>query len=710
MKNMLQIRIAIVCTLLSIGISVTSSFAQDNYLHCGTTEAMKKLFELNPGLEAQYDRDEKVYAEQDKQAAARGYGENRDVMLTLYTIPVVFHILHQNGSENISDAQVYDAVRILNDDYRKLNADIANVVSSFTSVAADCEIEFRLAQKDPNGNCTNGIEHIYSALTNAADDNSKISQWPRNKYLNIWVVKTIGDPGVAGYAYLPSNQTPAAIDGIIILSSYIGSIGTGHASTSRALTHEIGHYLNLKHTWGGTNSPGVSCTGSDNVSDTPTTKGHTTCSLTDATCTPPTIENVQNYMEYSYCTNMFTAGQKTRMRSALTSATSQRSSLWTASNLTATGISTASVLCQADFETNSNYANVLCEGDSLKFTDLAWNGNPTSWSWTFPGGTPATSTDSTPTITYNTAGLYNASLTVTNGSGSVSVTKTGYVRVNHSTAMYNGSFYSEGFETGGAIPNADWQVNNFAPGLNTWVQTGAAASTGTKSVMITNSAAQNGYIDELISPSIDMTQITGTNIGMSFKVAYAQRTATDNDQLKVYVSTNCGKNWTIRKALTGVTLAAGVSPTTANFVPTANQWSTQSFTLSQAQFTASNDLFVKFEFTSNGGNNVYIDDINLNGTAASAGIDELTNSLNFNVFPNPADENTIINFNLLGKEKVSIKIVDVIGRQVADVFKGELAFGEHKYSVADHAKLSGGVYFVNLTVGGQQFARKLIVK
>ncbi len=707
---MLRIKNAIAFSLLVLLFTISQLVAQNNYLHCGTTEAMQKLFESNPGLKQQYARDEEKYAEEDKIAAANGYrDESKGVNATIYTIPLVFHILHENGTENISDAQVFDAVRILNLDYRKMNADISAVVPSFTSIAADCEIQFRLAQKDPNGNCTNGIEHIFSSLTNNADDNSKINDWPRNEYLNVWVVKTIAMSGAAGYAYLPSNQTPAAIDGVLILSSYIGSIGTGSSGTSRALTHEIGHCLNLNHTWGGTNSPGVSC-GSDNVSDTPQTKGHTTCALSDATCNPPVIENVQNYMEYSYCTNMFTAGQKARMRSALTSTTSQRSTLWSASNLATTGISLPAVLCQADFQTNTISSNVICEGDSLKFTDISWNGNPTSWNWTFPGGTPATSTDSTPYVTYHTAGQYNVSLSVSNGSGTVNASKIMYVKVNPATAMHNGSFYSEGFETGGAIPNSEWQVNNFSGAGNTWVQTATAASTGSKSVMIANTAAQDGYVDELIGPSVDMTHITGSNLGMSFKLAYAQRTTTNNDQLKVYVSTTCGKTWTLRKAISGTNMAAGVAPTSSNFVPSANQWSTQTFFLSQSQFANSTDMFIKFQFTSNGGNNIYIDDINISGIAAAAGIDELSSTLNFNVYPNPADENTIINFSLLTKEKTSLKIYDVVGRQVADVFNGELNPGDHQYSVSENSRLSSGVYFVNLMVGGQQFSRKLIVK
>lgn len=694
--------ITIGCTLMLAVLSTKLSLAQNGYLNCGTDEMVKKALQANPDLLQPYLQEEARLAQIDRDAAANGYAEQNKAAATIYTIPVVFHIIHVGGTENISDAQVKDAVRILNNDYRKLNSDTANIVNSFRAIASDIQIQFKLAQKDPNGNCTNGIDRIYSTLTNAADDNSKLNDWPRNKYLNIWTVKTMGTAGVAGYSYYPS-MAGSSVDGVIILSSYIGSIGTGSVSTSRALTHEIGHYLNLAHTWGSNNNPGVAC-GDDNVTDTPETIGHSSCNLTDAGCNPPIIENVQNYMEYSYCSNMFTAGQRTRMRSALTGNAGQRNNLWTAANLAATGISTTSVLCQADFETNSSYNNVLCQGESITYNDISWNGNPTSWSWTFPGGVPATSTDSTPTVTYNTPGLYNASLTVTNGSGSVSTTKTGYVRVNTATPQYTGTFYSEGFETS-AVPNADWQVNNFVPGGNTFTQTAAAAFTGSKSVMITNSAAQIGNIDELISPSIDMTAIAGTSPVLTFKVAFAQRAATDMDKLVVYVSATCGKTWTIRKALTGTALAT-VAAQTSNFVPSATQWVNQTVTL--GSYANQTDLFVKFAFTSGGGNNLYIDDINISATPL--GVDELANNINFNVYPNPAEEVTNINFNLINKEKVSVKLVDLVGREISTVYNGDLAAGEHNFIINENTNLSSGVYFVTLIAGGEKFSKKLIVK
>ncbi len=683
--------------------SILSITAQNDYLHCGSSDAVNKILNANPKLKQEYLEREAQAALQDKLDFANGYKNNsKGALSTIYIIPIVFHIINEGGTENISDAQIFDAVQILNEDYRKLNATAAQTVSAFQSIAADAEIEFRLAQKDPSGNCTNGIDRVLSPLTNSASDNSKLNPWPRNQYLNVWAVKTIGTSGVAGYAYLPGTAFPIATDGVLILSSYIGSIGTGNSTTSHALSHEIGHFLNLMHPWGGTNNPGVDCTGDDQVSDTPQTEGWTTCNLAGATC-GSVLDNVQNFMEYSYCPTMFTAGQKTRMRNALISNNGQRSSLWTTTNLAATGVSLPAALCKADFSSSNTY-NTVCQGNSLTFNDLSWNGTPTSWNWTFQGGTPATSTDSFPSVQYNTPGTYNVSLAVTNGSGTVSTAKTAYITVNASTAMYNTPIYSEGFE-GAAIPNTDWKVFNLSPGADTWVQTSAAASSGSKSVMITNTVNSDTYVNDLIGPSIDMTTVTGSSPGLSFRVANAQRTSTTGDKLQVYVSTNCGISWILRKTIAGPQLSTG-GVQTASFIPNAGQWSYQSISL--AGFTTAANLFFKFRFTSNAGNNIYLDDININGTT---GIEDIAASnIDFNVYPNPAEENTIITFTTQQKQKAELKIYDVLGRETAAVFSGDLNEGEHHYSIPEKSNLSAGIYFVTLSVGGQQFTKKLMIK
>src|SRR6185369_7236346 len=182
--------------------------------HCGTTEALNKLYKNHPGLQQEVER-----LDLESMKASRPNSPNG---IPVYKVPVVVHVLHQYGPENISDAQVYDAINILRRDFRKQNPDTALVQNSFRNLVADVEVEFYLAQIDPNGNCTNGIDRIVTNKTYDADDDSKLNQWPRNKYLNIWTCSSIGS-GAAGYSYYPgSTMNFPEIDGIVILHSYFG--------------------------------------------------------------------------------------------------------------------------------------------------------------------------------------------------------------------------------------------------------------------------------------------------------------------------------------------------------------------------------------------------------------------------------------------------------------------------------------------------------
>ena len=142
-------------------------------------------------------------------------------------IPVVFHIIHFNGPENISDAQIHDAVDVLNTNLRALNANIGDVIPEFEDLVADIEIEFRLAQRDPQGNCHPGINRVVSELTYVGDDEMKqLIQWPRNKYLNVWVCEDAA--GAAGYTNTRNGFKVPEEDGIVIQHSYTGSIGTSN--------------------------------------------------------------------------------------------------------------------------------------------------------------------------------------------------------------------------------------------------------------------------------------------------------------------------------------------------------------------------------------------------------------------------------------------------------------------------------------------------
>lgn len=694
-----------------------TAIAQNNssmgtYLHCGTDEAQRKVFLEHPEIKADYDAREQQEEARDLLDFQNGYRNVTSAQRTSnsvqtapqYIIPIVFHIIHDYGVENISKAQVLDAVRILNIDYRKLNADTAATSPTFQPIAADAMIEFRLANIDPNGNCTDGIDRVASFETYIGDDGSKLNYWPRNKYLNIWVTKVIGQSGAAAYAYLPGTAPSASTDGVISLSDYIGSIGTSSVSTSRTLTHEIGHFLNLQHCWGSTNNPGVAC-GNDGVNDTPITKGWSNCVAASAThvCSASIEENIQNYMEYSYCNTMFTAGQVARMYSALTSASGQRNQLPTASNLTATGVNNIPPnTCgpKADFKPNDKI--FCCAGASVTFTSLAYNGQPTSWNWSFPGGTPSTSTDSVPVIQYNTPGNYSVIMTVSNAAGSNTLTRTSHVQVSSTSATYNVFQYAEGLENATTF-GQDYTIIN--PQGNGFGITTTYAANGVASLKLTNTSSMAGTSDEFVTPSINMSAIT--NPVFTFKVAQRQRTSTTADRLRVYTSTNCGQTWTQRYSKVGATLATGAVTSSASWAPAASEWRTD--LVSTAAVATSNNVRFKFVFESDGGNNIYIDDINILGVngidAPEAGIQH------FEVYPNPIQDNTTVSFFLENSQTVSLQLFDMTGRLVLDMFNGNLNAGEHQFPVQTAEKLNSGLYFVRLTTTeGRTVTQKLVVQ
>lgn len=706
MKQKFSLLVAAAFLACSVNLSAQHvQLGPDGLHHCGTDEHMAQVFLEHPELKAQFDASQAAAEAQDALDFQNGYQysnarNSQSSTQSTYVIPVVFHIIHDYGTENISDAQIYDEMRILNEDYNELNSDLSVVTAGFQGVIGNMSIEFRLANLDPNGNCTNGIDRIYSTETYVGDDGSKLNYWPRNKYLNVWVVKTISS-GAAGYAYLPGTAPSATTDGIIILSTYIGSIGTGNASTSRALTHEIGHFLNLQHVWGNSNNPGVTC-GNDGVSDTPITKGWTSCVLTNNDiCTNNVEENVQNFMEYSYCSRMFTDGQATRVSNALNNSAGQRNNLPTTSNLAATGVNGSPVTCvpNADFMPFDKI--LVCAGGSVNFTEISSNGNPTSWNWTFPGGTPSSSTDSVPHIVYNTPGVYDVTLNAGNSAGSTSVTRTGHVVVSSTTAQYSSWSYTEGLENSGTFTN-DWIIVN--PQGNGWSRVTTASYSGSASAKISNSTSMAGTIDEMISPSIDFSAIGAPT--MTFRIAFAQRSTSDADKLRILVSTNCGQTWTQRYSKSGATLSTANAMSPA-FTPTAAQWRLE--TVNLTNLATNPNVRIKFEFTSDGGNNIYIDDINLTGPT---GIDSPENGVNnFNVFPNPAQDNTIVGFSLDQQEEVNLSIVDMTGREVMSVYNGTLGAGQHQFPVNAVGTLSSGIYFIRLsTAEGNIATQKLIVE
>ncbi|MGN6543019.1 MAG: M43 family zinc metalloprotease [Ginsengibacter sp.] len=239
-------------------------------------------------------------------------------------IPVVVHVLYNTQQQNISDAQILSQINSLNQDYRRLNADTAKTPEPFKKVAADVRIQFCLAKVDPQGYYTTGIVRKYTKMEFFQnDDKMKFSSqggddaWDATKYLNLWVCNLFNL--TLGYGVLPGS--PLQKDGVVIKYNVFGTVGNLLApyNKGRTATHEIGHWLGLKHLWGDS-----SC-GDDGIEDTPPQQaGNYGCSSFPhlSQCSINSYGDMfMNYMDFSNdaCMNLFTQGQKAEMRSLFAS-------------------------------------------------------------------------------------------------------------------------------------------------------------------------------------------------------------------------------------------------------------------------------------------------------------------------------------------------------------------------------------------------------
>lgn len=649
----------------------------------------------------------------------------------VYKIPVVFHVLHNNGLENISREQILDAVAILNRDYRRLNDDANTVQSVFQGMPSDIEIEFVLATKAPDGSCFSGITRTQNSLTSdGSDGDAQVDaiiagndvyqgSWSGSKYMNIFVCAEIG--GAAGYTTNPWSSNMK--NGIWILSTYVGGIGTSSISHSRALTHEVGHWLNLDHTWGPNNNPGnaSSCEDDDDVEDTPVCIGVTSCQLSSNTCddlntsngvtsswTTDVKDNVENYMDYSYCSKMFTPGQRDRMRAALTSSVGGRNNLWTTSNLNVTGANgAAATLCKTDFTMDKT---VICVGDSVSFSDATYNA-ATGWTWTINGGTPSSSTEQNPVVLFNTPGTYTISLSATDGSTTDIETKSQVITVLSSGATL--PFY-EGFENYTSLASSNkwfiYDANNNRP-FSLYTGTGYS---GQKCVKLNNYAetASTTY-DELISSTIDLSSVVSPDIvTLSFRYSYKKKSTSNSESLKISATYDCGANWVVRKTISGTTLSS--LATSSQWTPTTTaDWTTVHVTtISSMYFTP--DFRFKFRFDGSGGNNIYIDDINIYSGAPSdvivlAGVSENASLINeLEVYPNPVDDEVNIHFSIPTDEDVYIQIQDVTGKIAqSQLIKAKMG---SNLVMMDTDILSSGLYFMNIQMGTSHKTVQFVVK
>jgi hypothetical protein len=310
--------------LLLLATICVAFFAQAQR-KCASFEHLQQQLARNPQMAQQIENIERFTQAKAQQNAASNTMRGTPV----YNIPVVVHVLWNTTAQNISDAQIQSQIDVLNKDYQLLNADTSLVPTAFKSVVADCRVQFCMAQRTPAGLATTGILRKQTTKTafNADTDDAKSNStggdaaWDATQYLNLWVVPDItsgGSSGILGYAQFPGGAV--ATDGVVIGYKYFGNTGTAVApfNKGRTATHEVGHWLNLRHIWGDE----AACAADDLVGDTPLQGdknfGCPAFPRVDA-CTGGNGVMFMNYMDYTddACMYMFTNGQKSRMYGVL---------------------------------------------------------------------------------------------------------------------------------------------------------------------------------------------------------------------------------------------------------------------------------------------------------------------------------------------------------------------------------------------------------
>ncbi len=691
-----------------IGFSASAQ-SQHNPNKCSTMDVLEKEMQLHPEIRAQqaeFQSQLQTYLAKNPQERAKA-GEKR-------IIPVVFHVIHECGPENISKAQIEDQIRILNEDFSLNNANFSLVPNAFGELAADCEIEFRLATKDDLGNCTDGIVRVYSPKTNdASNDNGvkSVSHWNSYKYLNVWVVKSIASfvttqGTVLGYAQFPLGGL-LSTDGIVLRHDYTGSIGTAAGRVGRTATHEIGHWLGLRHIWGD-----ADC-GSDGIDDTPIAEAPNYGVCWDdypynvgGCAGGDTIngEMFMNYMDYSddNCMGMFTMGQKEVMDATLSAI---RAFIWSDVNLAATGTRDEDLLNPQVCQPFANFCenrNLVCAGSTITFSDVSYNAQNYERAWEFEGGDPATSSAASPIVSYDVPGTYKVKLTVSNSLGSDVIEKTGWVIISEDAAenaqgpFWDGLDIQADFESKYRIENSDNTANKWE--FSPWTGFGPYNSC----IRMRNFNNTTSEADVFITPSYNISSVSTPS--MIFRISAAERGGEPNDQLRVYTSNNCGQTWILRKSWTGDDLiTAGYY--SSEFVPTeTSQWSELAVGLSGV--SSQDNVRFKFEFIAGevGSNNLYLDDIRI-GEALAIG--SLANLVDLNIFPNPASSSLSLEFNMEKPGFAQIRLLDMLGKNVLTPLNTKVQNGIQNFNL-DISSISSGIYMVELEIEGVKYHKKLV--
>ncbi len=620
---------------------------------CGIEAAYDKLFETRPDLETEYQNYLNAVP-----LLSQIQDNTKSIAPPIITIPVVVHVLHDGEAvgtgQNISAAQVEAQLEVMNDDFLAQNSNFSSTPAQWQSVIGNPEIQFCLASVDPNGNPTDGIDRQNLAVTGSSINNSNIESslkpqtaWNTNLYYNIWVLDIPGTSsggGVLGYAYLPQGGIVGNdIDGVVCDYRWFGGPGF-NISGYKTMTHETGHYLGLPHTFGN----GTGCGDDDGIADTPDISDATSSLNAGLSCGsgfptgPISCGNEHmyvNYMDYvndSRCYTSFSQGQINVMRAVLEgnggsfglqSRTQLVANTATACITTADDAGIAAInypngtVCAnpvTPIITIQNYgSNTLT---SATITCTINGGAAITFNWT---GSLAQGATQQVTLNSFTAPVgsfvFECSTSNPNGATDEDTSNDSQSTTNIFTSVTIP--YAEGFESTAFPPN-NMSINNPNGDEWEWTRSTAAGGYGTSnaSAFFDNYNDDDGSIrgsrDWLILPPLDLGGTAATEMTFDWAhTGYAGSSTVDTDSLLIWVSADCGTNWTEIFRIGGTDYESATAQNTA-FTPSGSQWASETIDLSTYDGQAS--LIIAFINDSDWGNNAYLDNINIDAGSSCA--------------------------------------------------------------------------------------------
>lgn len=613
------------------------------------------------------------------------------------TIPVVFHVIH-NGDPlgeagNIPDEQVFSQLNSMNQDFRRRNADAVNTPTDFQDIAADVEIEFVLAKRDPEGLPTTGIVRKQGSRSSysisSSDDLAAESHWPSEDYLNIWVTNL---SSLLGFAQFPFSNVVGTneketisrlTDGVVLDWAYTGTgFNALDFSTGRTATHEIGHYLGLRHIHGD-----VGCGKDDFCEDTPLKEGRTFgCPPAGSEESCGSVDMFQNYMNLSDddCMNLFTNCQSSRMRTVLLSSPRRKSLL------TSKG-GTAPVLVANDMGIKQVISpqSGACENSFTPQIEVRNHGTNIVESFTVELYIDDDLVETLPLeislVKLGTAVVSFSNVNVTTGITHAFRFKVTQVNgVSDQNSENDSRTTIANFPEDEGIPHLEdfedepslWTISNGEGASPSW-----SIGNAPREIFDNNGAVLSYYnapgekfgeSDYLLSPVFDLSSLP--SVDLSFKYAFASQSENITDALTVAVSTDCGttfpeSNYIFQR------LSPSLGTTTSTdeqFLPEGpDAW--EQIDINITEFTGFSEVVIAFLGTNGGGNNLYLDDISLTSSnllAYDIGIKEIESlpvTTCFNaIFPTVEIKNfgfeTIGNFTLaytLDGNTVSQNIEDI---------------------------------------------------